>query len=420
MGLEVSSPDIYISPEAQVKLDFYIAIAPQEVSGIGTVDQLGKEAFLIDDIFLFKQESSAAETEFDSSSYAAGVIELMEKGIAPEKMRVWWHSHVNMSTTFSGTDHDTMSKNPSFTDVPYFISIVGNKSGSYNVRFDMHDPVRFYIDGMSLNLWADESCKAVDCKNEAVVDDKGEAEKYCDEHSKLYEKLRTEFTDKVTRPTFVSSSAFKGKEYLNKGYISGPGSWAKDTKPYKQDKIHDPYSDYVSYDDYYLSESVYYDDDKEFCDASGCYKMIDPKGNEIYCVAHGGIPSAAKQYEWYCLVSNCYEKIEDSDDMPISTVDDLTMTFCGTHMVVLDTLVLKYGEEVIKEDVVVLSELIEYIEDQKAIEDDPTSDYINHSSLIAEMRGAKLEDSESNFVLDEKGVAIAEIVEEGVEVIVSN
>lgn len=139
-------PVIYVAPKVLDKLDAYIAACHVELSGLGTAKQIGKD-FLVDDILLLPQECSSASTVLDDEAVAKLIVAAMNEGHDPAKLRVWWHSHCDFGTFWSGTDDATINV---LGGGDWLISIVGNKAQHYLARLDLYQPMRLTLDRLEM------------------------------------------------------------------------------------------------------------------------------------------------------------------------------------------------------------------------------------------------------------------------------
>ena len=129
---------VYISSVAKKKLDAYIRHCDYEISGLGIVD-VHEDIITVEDVFIIKQSCTSGSTDIDDDA----VAEFLAQNIDwIDKMKLWWHSHCNMATFWSGTDTGTIEK---FSN-NWMLSIVGNKKGEYRCRIDIYDPFRITID----------------------------------------------------------------------------------------------------------------------------------------------------------------------------------------------------------------------------------------------------------------------------------
>jgi hypothetical protein len=167
MKLKAQQFKVYIDAIAREKLFHWVALAKGEVSGLGRVREFRDDngnltGFMVDDIFLVKQKSTAATTELDDEAVAALLVDLDNGGMDVGDVRCWWHSHGSMDTFWSTTDDDCAA---GLANSKYFISIVTNKKGALLCRVDIYEPVRVTIDEVPIetalpDYGTFESCKA--------------------------------------------------------------------------------------------------------------------------------------------------------------------------------------------------------------------------------------------------------------------
>jgi len=118
--------------------------APDEVSGLGLVERVGDFGLHVEEIFLLDQVSSAATTELDATDIANLQGDLIGQNRVDDADRIllWWHSHGNMESFWSGTDVSTIEQ---LQAEPYLLSVVVNKKREYMARVDMWEPLRVTI-----------------------------------------------------------------------------------------------------------------------------------------------------------------------------------------------------------------------------------------------------------------------------------
>lgn len=129
---EKQEPKIYMMPNAAYKMRYYIDNSKDEIGWLGFVRKEDNN-YIIEDVFLMKQKVHAATTEIDAEGLANLAVELMKTEEGREKynkLRLWGHSHVNMSTGASSQDDRQMED---FATADYFIRLIGNKKGEWNV-----------------------------------------------------------------------------------------------------------------------------------------------------------------------------------------------------------------------------------------------------------------------------------------------
>lgn len=91
------------------KIMYWVNKADFEVSGMGTVTVSEPGIFVIEDVFLLKQEGTSTTTDIDANAMGKAMYEVHSRGLKGS-LNFWWHSHVNMSTFWSGTDTDTIKQ----------------------------------------------------------------------------------------------------------------------------------------------------------------------------------------------------------------------------------------------------------------------------------------------------------------------
>lgn len=139
--------NLYILPRAREKMELYCDLSEGEIGWLGSVEKIEGEGFLITDCFLLKQEVHATTTEIDPTA----LLELWEA--TPEedrpKIKMWGHSHVQMSTNPSGQDDDQMDY---FKDGnPWFIRLITNKRREYYIDvYDYDKGIKVHMDQSDL------------------------------------------------------------------------------------------------------------------------------------------------------------------------------------------------------------------------------------------------------------------------------
>jgi hypothetical protein len=124
-------PRVLVSRAAYNRMWHIVDIADKEVGWLGTVQKI-KQDFLIEEVFLFKQEVASTTCEISAEGLAEVAMELMSS--RPDGMDVcnrlcfWGHSHVNMGTSPSGQDESQMQ---TFRESghSFFIRGIFNKNG---------------------------------------------------------------------------------------------------------------------------------------------------------------------------------------------------------------------------------------------------------------------------------------------------
>jgi len=141
-----SEPKIFIEPIAIEKMSYYVSNCAKEIGWLGTVRRIN-DFFLIDDVFLFKQQVHATTCEISPEGIADFVTECIttfpETGMEIiNSLKMWGHSHVNMGVSPSGQD-DTQMIN--FQDQnEWFLRVIANKLGEMEFTlFDFKSGLKF-------------------------------------------------------------------------------------------------------------------------------------------------------------------------------------------------------------------------------------------------------------------------------------
>lgn len=128
-------PIVHINRSALNKMFIYTDEVQDEVGWLGTAYKLEDNSYLIDDVFLFKQEVHGTTTEITSEGLEEFAMELLQLPDGVEiwnNMKMWGHSHVRMGITPSGQDNSQMEE---FSKVghDFFIRLICNKLGELSV-----------------------------------------------------------------------------------------------------------------------------------------------------------------------------------------------------------------------------------------------------------------------------------------------
>ena len=140
---------IILEQKAAEKMAEYIKQATGEISGLGQSFLTGRDTVTVKDIWLWKQECSAATTEvLNHDAMIECAMEAVAQGAPMDQINVWWHSHANMGVFFSGQDQDTIDN---WVNNRFLVSIVGNKKGDFAARVDIKEPIPCTIDNVPVS-----------------------------------------------------------------------------------------------------------------------------------------------------------------------------------------------------------------------------------------------------------------------------
>lgn len=187
--------ELYILPQARQKMEIYCDLAEGEIGWLAFVEKFDT-GFLITDCALLKQEVHSTTTEITPE----GLLEFWNSTPVERQsqIKLWGHSHVNMSPTPSGQDNSQMDY---FKDGnPWFIRLITNKKREYYI--DIYD----YANGIKVHM------------------DQADLRTYNPEESTLRKTIEDEIKEKVTKKEYKSTSS------STPTYHYGGGSYSKKSK----------------------------------------------------------------------------------------------------------------------------------------------------------------------------------------------
>lgn len=128
---------VVIPPRIYSEMKTYCDLAPGEISGLGKIEIKDGTARIVA-IALLEQENTAAHTEISEDTLTKFIINLARKGQSPEMWKVWWHTHHDFGTFWSGVDTGNISTLSSYMQ-SYLLSVELNKAGSVIARLDENE-----------------------------------------------------------------------------------------------------------------------------------------------------------------------------------------------------------------------------------------------------------------------------------------
>lgn len=154
--------EVYILPQARQKMEMYCDLSDGEIGWLAFVEKYDGVGFLITDCVLLKQEVNGTTTEIDPMA----LIEFWDATPIEKQglIKMWGHSHVNMSTSPSGQDDSQMEY---FKDGnEWFIRLITNKKREYHIDvFDYKNGLKIHMDQADLkdyNPGASELRKSIE------------------------------------------------------------------------------------------------------------------------------------------------------------------------------------------------------------------------------------------------------------------
>ena len=130
---------IKISEDDWNKIRAYCrAASPMEIMGLAEAE-IGQGGVInVENPFILKQTVTGSTCEFENGDFARWIGTSETVG----RTKVFWHSHVNFSAFFSGTDRETSLRMARLGggENRWFVSIVVNLKGEYEAVVDVFHP----------------------------------------------------------------------------------------------------------------------------------------------------------------------------------------------------------------------------------------------------------------------------------------
>jgi hypothetical protein len=104
----VEQPRLRIDPTVWRQMIAWAKVTDSEVSGMALLEPEGDDDLLLSRVFLLPQLGNAVATQLDPVGMAELMAQLLDEGIDPSGLRVWWHSHGREAPFWSGQDEKTI------------------------------------------------------------------------------------------------------------------------------------------------------------------------------------------------------------------------------------------------------------------------------------------------------------------------
>ena len=141
---------ILLPVEVYLKLKYYTLLSKGEISGLGRISLKGKDNIIVDDVYIFKQENSAGSTDLDKKSVALFLEQEYKSGNNINNIKLWWHSHADMTIFWSGTDISTIESLGETSD--FIVSIITNKQLEIKGQIDVFKPFRNTLEDIPVEI----------------------------------------------------------------------------------------------------------------------------------------------------------------------------------------------------------------------------------------------------------------------------
>lgn len=257
--IESKIPSINILDVALQKMKIYVDECPDEIGWLGVASREGS-LVTIRDVILFDQDVHATTTEITPEGLSQFAEELVKEEGGVElwnNIKVWGHSHVNMSTSPSGQDDSQMEV---FEDSghEWFVRIIANKKGELVADFYDFETGICYIDtpwnieytgeAKRINDRIEELYRYIEEETNKLYDELDSHEKeFLEEETK---NIKKEMKEKVRKKTYGTAKVKVGKRK----------PWGMRGVNYGSEH-YDLYYGYGQYN-YYSSENMFQSDDE--------------------------------------------------------------------------------------------------------------------------------------------------------------
>lgn len=131
------------------KIMGYVEACPIEITGFADITYNSElNALIAGEVYLPDQEAGGADVELSDEDLENFMNLLMAQGIT-QTPRLWWHSHVNMGVTFSGTDVETMGE---LAQIDWGVALVLNKAGKMTCNINLGKPFPQRIQSVEVKI----------------------------------------------------------------------------------------------------------------------------------------------------------------------------------------------------------------------------------------------------------------------------
>lgn len=211
-------PIVLININALNKMKEYIRQSNKEIGWLGTVVK-ENGMYNILDVYLFKQEVHETTTEITTDGLNEFAMEILSQEDGMEiwnNMKMWGHSHVNMSTSPSVQDDNQMDL---FTQNAndFFIRIIANKKDEFRIdvwdyeKGVIYEKLNYIIDyGKDAELIQELQMKIF--KLQSIINDKTNVKK------EMIDEVAKEIKGKVKEKTFKTYPTYNNSYGYKNGY----------------------------------------------------------------------------------------------------------------------------------------------------------------------------------------------------------
>ena len=136
---------LYIPLLVYCQIKDFVELCDLEISGLGKISKY-KDGFLVEKVKLLEQEVSGANTKMDAVGLGKLYHEIIQEEGSLAGWKLWWHSHADMSTFWSGKDIETIDDFDNETpNNNWWLSVVFNHKMDWKARLDVYAPTHITI-----------------------------------------------------------------------------------------------------------------------------------------------------------------------------------------------------------------------------------------------------------------------------------
>lgn len=184
---DFKTPIIFFNTEVLLKIKAYVDECDKEISWLGVVEKIeadnkkenDHDCFLITDVMLVPQEVSSSTVELTQEGLSEFGTKLIQSNQSElfNKIKMWGHSHVNMSVSASSTDDETFED--FYKNSDFFIRSICNKKGEMKVDFiDCNSGIKY----MDITWYENKSAEQIQL--EKMIND------FNEKQDKLFEDIK--------------------------------------------------------------------------------------------------------------------------------------------------------------------------------------------------------------------------------------
>lgn len=146
---DIKKPQLIIPLKSYQKIMAYTQLATGEITGFADVSyDRERHALAVGEVYLLEQEAGAAHVEMDEDIIADFNLQMIKRGVT-QLPCLWWHSHSDMDTFFSGTDDETIKQ---LSNDSFMVALVVNKDRKMHALLNLCAPIPFIIDNLPINV----------------------------------------------------------------------------------------------------------------------------------------------------------------------------------------------------------------------------------------------------------------------------